>query len=261
MKAPLQLLIPAAGKGSRFSEIGITTPKPLITIWEIPMLIWVLSNFPLIEDDQISILCQKSHRIPEQLNFFTSKMKNKIKFLEIDFWTEGPAHSLEILSEGLDATSPVICANSDQYIFSGLPEFVSAVRVGRTSGQILTMQASGPAWSYVGRDQSGQINRVIEKNQISNEATVGIYGWDSIATLKSALEWQRANGNRVNNEFYVAPSYQYLIENHLEISTHSVGLHGEGVHGLGVPSDLEHFLLLEGAKKFRDFLKVKFIGK
>ena len=57
------------------------------------------------------------------------------------------------------------------------------------------------------------------------------------------------NGLKVNNEFYVAPSYQYLIENKLDISTHSVGVHGLGVHGLGIPQDLEHFLTLEKAKE------------
>jgi dTDP-glucose pyrophosphorylase len=258
MTRPLQLLIPAAGKGSRFADVGFQTPKPLIPIWDIPMLIWVLNNFPLAAEDEISILCQSEHRIPEQLIPFTSQMNKTVRFIEIDYWTDGPAHSLELLLAGLDDQSPVICANSDQFIFSGLPEFVLAVRTGGTSGQILTMEASGAAWSYVGRDKFGKVNRVVEKQEISNEATVGVYGWDSIKTLRSALGWQRASGLKVNNEYYVAPSYQFLIESNLEISTHSVGEHGIGVHGLGIPSDLEHFLTLKAAKDFSIELKTKF---
>jgi dTDP-glucose pyrophosphorylase len=259
MKSPLQLLIPAAGKGSRFADVGFQTPKPLIPIWDIPMLIWVLNNFPLDAGDEISILCQVDHRIPEQLGHLTSQMVNQVRFVEIDYWTDGPAHSLELLLEGLDDESPVICANSDQFIFSGLPDFVDEVRTGSSAGQILTMEASGTAWSYIGRDISGRVNRVVEKEEISSEATVGVYGWDSIKTLRGALNWQRMSGLRVNNEYYVAPSYHHLIENGLDISTHSVGEHGIGVHGLGIPVDLEHFLTLTTACDFSVELKSKLV--
>jgi dTDP-glucose pyrophosphorylase len=245
----LQLLIPAAGKGSRFAEVGFHLPKPLIPIWEIPMLIWVISNFPLQRSDEVKVLCQKAHGIPRALQDFTQKFQCRIEFIEIDYWTDGPAHSLEILLDGVPDFSPVICANSDQYIFSGLTDFLTAVRDSKSQGQILTMEASSNAWSYIGRDKQGKVNRVVEKEEISREATVGVYGWDSATTLRSALAWQRVSGVKVNNEFYVAPSYQYLIEKNLNISTHSVGLHGVGVHGLGIPKDLAHFLELASAKE------------
>jgi dTDP-glucose pyrophosphorylase len=249
MNNPLYLLIPAAGRGSRFADAGFSHPKPLIPIWEIPMLIWVITNFPLRDDDRIKVLCQKSHGIPEALSTFTQKLPCTVEFIEIDYWTDGPAHSLEILSDNLPDLSPVICANSDQYIFSGLPDFVTAVRDGKSRGQILTMEATSNAWSYVGRDHKGKVDRVVEKEEISNEATVGVYGWDSAATLRSALAWQRTSGVMVNNEYYVAPSYHYLIESELDISTHSVGVHGVGVHGLGIPSDLLRFLELESVEE------------
>ena len=249
MSGALQLLIPAAGKGSRFAEVGFQLAKPLIPIWEIPMLIWVISNFPLQGSDEIKVLCQKAHGIPDALQGFVRKLQCRIEFIEIDYWTDGPAHSLEILLEGVPDISPVICANSDQYIFSGLPDFLTAVRDGKSQGQILTMEATTNAWSYIGRDKHGKVNRVVEKEEISREATVGVYGWDSASTLRSALAWQRTSGLKVNNEYYVAPSYQYLIEKNLDISTHSVGLHGVGVHGLGIPKDLAHFLGLAPARE------------
>ncbi len=258
MSKPLQVLIPAAGKGSRFANVGFDLPKPLIPVWDIPMLIWVITNFPLASGDQIRVLCQVEHGIPSALKEYVSKLNNKVEFLEIDYWTEGPAHSLELLLDGVDESSPIICANSDQFIFAGLPEYVDAVRSGESQGQILTMEASSNAWSYIGRDSNGKVNRVVEKEEISNEATVGVYGWDSVSTLRAALYWQRKKGLTVNNEYYVAPSYEYLIEKNLGISTHSVGLHGIGVHGLGIPRDLEHFLTLEKAKEIHSRLASKF---
>ncbi len=255
MTKPLSLLIPAAGKGSRFSDVGIDIPKPLIPIWEIPMLLWVIANFPLKSQDRVVVLSQSSHHIPAKLNKFLKNVSFVIEFVEIDFWTDGPAHSLEILLEDVSQDSPVICANSDQFVFEGLDAFTDAVRLGDTQGQILTMEASSNAWSYVGRDADGRVNRVVEKVEISNEATVGVYGWATSAICYEALAWQRSINQKVNNEFYVAPSYHQLIECNLEISTHSVGIHGKGVHGVGTPSDLEHFLSLAAAEEARSLVR------
>jgi NDP-sugar pyrophosphorylase family protein len=245
MTMPISLLIPAAGRGSRFSSVGIEIPKPLIPILEIPMLLWVIANFPLRVKDKVLVLSQASHQLPAHVGDFLKKVEFDIDFVEIDFLTDGPAHSLEILLGEVASDTPVICANSDQYVFNGLESFSDAVRLGHSEGQILTMEASSNAWSYVGRDECGRVNRVVEKEEISQEATVGVYGWANSNICREALVWQRFKGQKVNNEFYVAPSYHYLIENGLEISTHSVGSHGEGVHGLGTPTDLEHFLQLD----------------
>jgi len=252
---PISLLVPAAGKGSRFSDVGVDIPKPLIPIWEIPMLLWVIANFPLQPQDKVVVLSQSSHHIPEKLDNFLKNIGFVIEFVEIDFWTDGPAHSLEILLKDVCKDSPVICANSDQFVFEGLDAFTDAVRLGDTQGQILTMEASSNSWSYVGRDAGGSVNRVVEKVEISNEATVGVYGWATSAICHEALAWQRSRNQRVNNEFYVAPSYHQLIEGNLEISTHSVGIHGKGVHGVGTPSDLEHFLSLAKAEEARSVVR------
>lgn len=254
MTKPISLLIPAAGKGSRFSDIGIDIPKPLIPVWEIPMLLWVIVNFPLQPQDKVIVLSQSNHAVPTKLNDFLKFVDFAVEFVEIDYWTDGPAHSLEILLRNVDANSPVICANSDQFVFDGLDLFTDAVRQGNTKGQILTMEASSNAWSYVGRAADGRVNRVVEKVEISKEATVGVYGWSTSTICRDALAWQRLIGQRVNNEFYVAPSFHHLIEQNLEISTYSVGVHGEGVHGLGTPSDLEHFTTLANAKEARNLV-------
>ena len=254
MTKAISLLIPDAGKGSRFSDIGINIPKPLIPILEVPMLLWVIANFPLQSQDRVTVLSQSSHAVPRKLNNFLKNVNFAVEFVEIDYWTDGPAHSLEILLSDVGPDSPVVCANSDQFVFEGLESFTDAVRLGNTDGQILTMEASSNAWSYVGRAANGRVNRVVEKEEISKEATVGVYGWSTSTICSDALAWQRSIGQKVNNEFYVAPSYHNLIEQNLEISTHSVGFHGEGVHGLGTPSDLEHFLTLAKAQEARNLV-------
>jgi hypothetical protein len=48
---------------------------------------------------------------------------------------------------------------------------------------------------------------------------------------------------RVNNEFFIAPTFNYLIIDKIKIKTFNVGKISESVHGLGTPEDLADFLI------------------
>ncbi|WP_197703919.1 hypothetical protein [Cohaesibacter sp. ES.047] len=48
---------------------------------------------------------------------------------------------------------------------------------GNLDGLIMTMKADDPKWSFVGFDAAGNVNCVVEKQVISDEATVGIYNF------------------------------------------------------------------------------------
>ena len=178
--------------------------------------------------------------------------------MEIDGLTEGPASTVNLALKQIPDDESIIVANSDQYIFTDLSGFISNVRRGKSDGQILTMQASSNAWSYVGRDDDGKVNRVIEKVEISNEATVGVYGWNKARVARESFLDTFQNNIRTNNEFYVAPTYNYLIRNGLQVETFSVGKHGSAVHGLGTPLDLDAFLKLPESVRIGKLFQKKF---
>lgn len=245
----LNLILPAAGLGSRFRDVGEDRPKPLIPVFEIPMILWVLLNFPLSENDCVYIVSQKKDCLPAGLMRYLSNFPFDVKFLEIEGLTEGPASTVSLVFDQLEEDSALIVANTDQYVFSNLDSFVDMVRNGKSDGQILTMTASSSAWSYVGRSELGLINEVVEKVEISNEATVGVYGWSQVSLARAAFQDTFANNIRTNNEFYVAPTYNFLIKSGLRVETFLVGNHGESVHGLGTPTDLNSFLQKASAKK------------
>jgi uncharacterized protein with NRDE domain len=119
------------------------------------------------------------------------------------------------------------------------------------------MNASSNAWSYVGRDSDGRISEVIEKVEISNEATVGVYGWSKVSLAKKAFADTFARNIRTNNEYYVAPTYNFMIAEGLNVETSLVGDHGEAVHGLGIPSDLASFLMIPIAEKIATEYQLK----
>ena len=247
----LNLVIPAAGLGSRFRAIGIDTPKPLIPVLDIPMIGWVIANFQLTPQDEIWIITRKDDQIPTKMETFVSKIKNVIHFVELDELTDGAATTLQYALDQIPDAEAVLSANSDQFVSSDVSQFIESVRSGNSDGQILTMNATDSKWSYVERDSDGEVINVVEKVAVSDEATVGVYGWKSAMIAKNAINAMKDDGLKVNGEFYVAPSYTYLLKQGGKISTFCVGDVETDVHGLGTPEDLELFLLNVDIDKYQ----------
>jgi hypothetical protein len=238
----IQLVIPAAGLGSRFASVGVNTPKPLIPIMDLPMIAWVIGNFKLLSSDRIIIITRPESEIEGNLLSFIEHLECEVDFVHVDHVTEGPAISVSLAKPLLDMEEALVVANSDQFVSADLNTFIEEIRNSDSHGQILTMNASGNKWSYVNRGENAMVVEVREKVEISSEATVGIYGWSQSKNFFTSLDSMIEANDRTNGEFYVAPSYNYLIRKKLRISAFNIGNVEDHVHGLGTPEDLAIFV-------------------
>ena len=95
--------------------------------------------------------------------------------IELDEVTEGAAVTTLLAKEFIDNDSPLLLANSDQYIEWDSSEVMYNFLNSDIDGGILTFDSTHPKWSYAKVDESNFVTEVAEKNPISNNATVGIY--------------------------------------------------------------------------------------
>jgi NDP-sugar pyrophosphorylase family protein len=253
----LNLVIPAAGRGSRFRDVGQLTPKPMIPILGLPMINWVIGNFSLDSADKIWIVSQKADNLPTLLGPYLIDLPNEVSFIEIHGVTDGAASTFELALKEIPELEPVICANSDQFVKLDLNDFVSAVRNQEEAGQILTMKASGDKWSYIQRNSLNEVTKIVEKVQVSEEATVGIYGWSSAKIAADSIHEMKKNSDKVKNEYYLAPSYNYLLSSGQLVKTIFVGEIEESVFGLGTPEDLSLFLKKSDLEELYNSVKAK----
>jgi len=93
--------------------------------------------------------------------------------------------------------------------------------------------------------EDGNVAEVVEKKVVSNEATVGIYNFRRGSDYVRAADAMIAANLRVNNEFYVAPTYNQLIAEGAKIITMKTGREHAGMHGVGTPEDMDRFKLSE----------------
>ena len=232
-----------AGAGSRFAKQGFIDPKPLIPIQGVPMIRLVIENLRPNIEHRFIFICQRVHLETYGLTKKLAAWAPNCKVIAIDGITEGAACTVLLAKEWINNPDPLMIANSDQYIGCDINQYLDELTERQLDGLIMTMTAHDPKWSFVGLSDD-YVTRVVEKEVISDEATVGIYNFAKGSDFVGAAQSMIERNLRVNNEFYVAPTYNQLIEQGQKIGIFNIGSDTQGMYGLGTPEDLALFLKL-----------------
>jgi dTDP-glucose pyrophosphorylase len=232
----LNILIPMAGRGSRFEKVGYTFPKPLIDVEGKPMIQLVVENIN-IEANYI-FLVLKEHYSRYSLETVLNNVAPGCKIIQIDSVTEGAACTTLLAKEYIDNEQPLLIANSDQYVEWESSKFMYSMEADGIDGGILTFTSTHPKWSFCKTDEMGVITEVAEKNPISDKASVGIYYWSKGQDYVKYAENMISKNLRVNNEFYICPVYNEAIADGKIFKTYTV----DKMWGLGTPEDLDLYL-------------------
>ncbi len=234
----MNVLIPMAGAGSRFSTAGYTFPKPLIEVKGKPMIQVVVESLN-IEANYIYIV-QKSHREKYNLDTLLGLITPNCKIVEIEGITEGAASTTLLAKEYINNDSPLIITNSDQFIDWNSTEFMYQMNEKEFDGGIVSFPATHPKWSFAKTDENGLVLEVAEKKPISDKATAGIYYWKNGSDYVKYAEQMIVSDIRVNNEFYVCPVYNEAIKDDKKIFNYMI--EADKMWGLGTPEDLNYYL-------------------
>lgn len=238
----MNIVLPIAGRGSRFADAGYSLPKPLIPVHGMPMIELVVHNVRPKVPHRFTFIALQEHLEQTDLRAVLKRVSPDCSIVPVDKVTEGAACTVLLSRDIINTDEPLMLANSDQYVDIDINEYLGAA--GDADGLIMTMWANDNKWSFVELNASGNIVRVVEKEVISNDATVGIYNFKRGADFVRGAEQMIKKNLRVNGEFYVAPVYNELIQEKAKLVPHRIA----GMHGLGVPSDLNAFLALPWTK-------------
>lgn len=245
----LTIVIPMAGRGSRFTVAGYPLPKPLISVGGPTMIEVVIENLRPRREHRFVFLCLQEHLDMYPLEALLRKRCAACEIVPVPAVTQGAACTVLMAKGHIDNDDGLMIANSDQWVDCSIDDYLDTMERDGSDGLIMTMTATDPKWSFLRADEAGWVTEVAEKQPISREATVGIYNFRRGCDFVAAAECMIESGTRSNGEFYVAPVYNQLIAFGRRISHRNVGFEGEGMYGLGTPQDLAHFLSLAVADK------------
>ncbi|MBU8772130.1 glycosyltransferase family 2 protein [Cytobacillus oceanisediminis] len=234
----MNIVIPMAGRGNRFKEKGIFTPKPLIDVAGKPMFYWALDSIngqvPL---EKIIFVCLKDdiEKYPLEEAIYT--YSRKAKLMVIDSVTSGQAETVQLASPMMEINEPLIIFNCDTYLRSSIGTTISKV-TSDINGIISIFKSYDPCLSYVKLNQGKFVDQVVEKEVISSYATTGLYHFSSARLFMNAIEEATVLNEKSKGEYFVGPLYNILIRKGYRFTVD----YAKQCIPLGTPQQLDTFL-------------------
>ena len=235
----VNIVIPMAGLGNRFKIKGYNEVKPMIKIGDKRMIELAIKSIGI--DGQFIFIVNNHHGQSNELIKLLNVIVDNPKIIEIDYLTEGPTSSVLLAKEFIDNDIPLIVTNCDQIMEWDSKDFYKTLKETNKDGIVVTYNVVTEKNSYVKLDNDGNAKLFAEKEIISEYSLNGIHFWKKGSDFVTSAELMISKNIRVNNEFYIAPTYNEMIIKNKKIGVYHID---KSKHwSVGTPDDLEKYLI------------------
>lgn len=234
----MNIVIPMAGEGTRFPRDTYKIPKPLIEIDGVPMVQRAINSLGLIGTYYFII---RKDSYYDQVCTLLHSIYPSSKIISVEETTEGPASSCLLFRDLINNDEELVIANCDQIMWWDSELFLSSARYYKYDGLVVTYTTTTPKNSYARINCEGFVQEIKEKEVISDISLNGIHYWRKGKYFVKSAEEMITFGDRApNGEFYVGPTYNYMIKNGYKIGIYHIPNYQH--NPVGVPEDLNLFL-------------------
>jgi len=181
------LVMPMAGRGSRFAEHGVATPKPLVSLWGRPFFWWAAESARRAFD-VVEMVCVvlSDHVRDFAITDRIAEFYPDARFVVIPEVTGGAAETAKLGVEQLRHQGPLIVNDTDHAFRTLHGAALESRLTNGTGGALLTFRSDSPAYSYARLDAAGEVTGTVEKQVASPNAIAGGYLFASPADYLSA---------------------------------------------------------------------------
>ena len=213
------IIIPMAGKSSRFYKAGYTLPKFMLPLNGKTIFEEAVSSFKkYFKTDFFLFITRTDDGSKDFVSMKCSELNIKnFEIICINHDTKGQA---ETISMGLDRMKMTPKINEPVYIFN-----IDSIRVNfikptlkfleNVAGYLEVFIGEGEHWSFVEASTNNFVKKTTEKIKISDLCSNGLYYFESIDLFNETFEMFKITNNY--NELFVAPMYNQLIESNLTV--------------------------------------------
>ena len=227
------LILPMAGKGSRFEREGYLKPKPLLDVDNLPMILQAVNCLP--ESDNNVFMCLKEHIDNFNIDTVLTEYYPNTKIIPIDTTTEGQACTCEIgISEAdVDLESPVLISACDNGVYYDSEKYLEMVNDESIDIIVWTFrnnQASKTnpnAYAWLDVDENGFVKHISCKNFIYDDplkthAIIGTMFFRKNKYFIDGLKKNYEENVRTHGEFYVDDVLNQNIKSGLKVKVFEV---------------------------------------
>ena len=215
------LILPMAGAGSRFSKEGYETPKPLLDIEGLPMIIQAVECLP--KTSKKIFIGQKEHYKKYDIDIKIKEFYSEAKTLGIDYITDGQACTCDLAFQNfdIDLEKPVLISACDNGVYYNMKDYELLIEDPEVDIIIWSFSNNPTSklfphmYAWLDVDENNYIKRVSIKkpfNNVENKyAIIGTMYYKKAKYFKEGLNKIYETNYRTNNEFYVDNMIEPLV--------------------------------------------------
>jgi CTP:phosphocholine cytidylyltransferase-like protein len=237
----MNVVIPLAGKSSRFYDEGFKTPKYLLPLHNGETMIEGAVKSLHMNGTLIFVVQRADCEKYSTDTLLKEKFPDSI-ITYLDYYTGGCVETVYVACKDLiNSDTPLVISNCDQFLEWDSTGFMDVCNNPKTDGCVLTYFADTTKNSYVRLNSERYAEEFREKIVISKDSLVGVHYWKRGSDFIDSAEHMIQNNVKDSGEFYVSISYNYLVKKGMRIYAHPMA-EGETYHTIGVPSTYYEFL-------------------
>lgn len=235
--APLSMVMPMAGRGSRFSRDGVELPKPLIDLCGKPFFWWATESVRRIAPiPEMIFVVLDEHVRSFGIDEAVRRHYPDASIIALPDVTEGAAETAALGLAALKTAGPVAICDSDHAFDCRDPRPVIQSLSRGTDAALLCFESTDPAYSYARLDRDGAVVGTVEKQAVSPLAIAGCYLFASPRTFLDSYRSYRLDCPY--DEHFVSGVYNRLIGSGGRVGKHVLANHVS----FGTPAELARVL-------------------
>jgi NDP-sugar pyrophosphorylase family protein len=217
-KSQATLILPMAGRGSRFQMVGYTDPKPLLKVRGDPMIVQAVKSLP--ECEKKIFICLNEHLDKYPLNSTLESHFTNTTIIGIPDVTEGQACTSDIGLTGVSDDTPILISACDNGVdfnaeaYRRLEADPSVDVIVWSFDNNPTSQLYPHMYAWLDTDEELKIRNVSVKKHFpgAKHAIIGTMFFRSAKIFREGYAKIREKNIRTNGEFYVDDLLNPLIE-------------------------------------------------
>jgi len=209
----ITLVMPMAGRGSRFAKQGIKEPKPLIPLWGRPFFWWATESVKRrVDVAELVYVVLQEHIDEFHIDEIIHGFYPEARLVVIPDVTAGAAETAWLGIQAVQDSHGVVAINDCDHAFdaTGLPQAADQLRSG-LDGALMCFNSNSPAYSYAKVDPQGQVQGTVEKVVVSTHAIAGCYLFSSAPRFLEAYEQYKKTCEY--DELFISGVFNHMIAN------------------------------------------------
>lgn len=247
----MNILIPMAGAGARFSEKGYVSHKPLLPLTSrhnqeiVPLVVAAVRDLPIdVERADVNLMfVVRDFHIAGGVDVKIMGYFPRAQFIVIDALTDGQARTCLCAREHFDTDEALIIAACDngmdvsREFFTTQTHRADALIFTFRGNEAVTGKPESYGWVQTENDcvTGLSIKRPLSTRPLQDHAIVGTFWFKQGRDFFSAADQMIDTDDRINGEFYVDQVFHYLLSAKCDVKVVEV----ERYFCWGTPEDYE----------------------